>query len=323
VSPRRSRPSFRSLTPLQVRSYLKALERFGVKLGLDNVRALLQALGDPQQAYPCLHVAGTNGKGSVCAMLDAALRAAGRRTGLYTSPHLVDLRERIRVDGRMIGRADLGRLLGRLKGTIEELLGDGRLDAHPTYFEVLTALAFLYFAERKVDVAVLEVGMGGRFDATNVVRPEVAVITSIGLDHREYLGGTLAAIAGEKAGIIKPGLPVVCGPDRGPARAVIRARAAEAGAPFRPVLGPGRRLEEIPGPGRRRFRYTIDGQSHEFRPGLRGAHQGHNAAAAIAALSELGGAGRLAAVSPRAIRRGIETVRWEGRLEPGGRRPAV
>lgn len=305
---------------------MHALERFGVKLGLDNVGRLLEALGHPQRTFPSIHVAGTNGKGSVCAMLDAALRADGRRTGLYTSPHLVDVRERIRVDGRMIGRAELGRSLGRLKGTIEALLRAGRLDAHPTYFEVLTALAFLHFAEHKVDAAVLEVGMGGRFDATNVVTPQVSVITSIGLDHREHLGGTLAAISGEKAGIIKPGVPVVCGPDRGPALRVIRARAAELGAPFRPVFGRGRRLEAIPSPNGFRFRYAVDGEIYDFAPGLRGGHQGLNAAAAIAALRELdaaGGPGRIRRPSPEAIIRGLESVRWEGRLEIVGRRPDV
>lgn len=323
---RPSPPAFRPLTPSQGRAWLKALERFGVKLGLDNVRILLEALGNPHRAYPSIHVAGTNGKGSVCAMLDAVLRADGRRVGLYTSPHLVDVRERIRVDGRMISRAEMGRRLGHMKGTIEGLLRAGRLDAHPTYFEVLTVLAFRYFAERKVEAAVLEVGLGGRFDATNVVTPRVAVITTIGLDHREYLGPTLAAIAGEKAGIIKPGLPVVCGPDRGPARRVIRARAAELGAPFRPVLGPGRRLETIPSPRGPRFRYVIDGEIYEFAPGLRGGHQGRNAATAVAALHELdgaGGPGRIPRPSREAVIRGLESVRWEGRLEIVGRRPAV
>ncbi len=320
---RTPRPLFAPLSPSQARSWLRALERFGVKLGLDNVRMLLRALGDPHKAFPSLHVAGTNGKGSVCAMLDAALRADGRKTGLYTSPHLVDLRERIRVDGRMIGRAELGRLLGLLKGTIDGLLRDGRLDAHPTYFEVLTVVAFLHFAERRIDVAVLEVGMGGRFDATNVVTPLVSVITSIGLDHREYLGPTLAAIAGEKAGIIKPGVPVVCGPERGPALAVIRSRAAEAGAPFRPVWGKGRRWESIPTRAGLRFLYTIEGESYSFKPGLLGSHQGRNAAAAIAALRELGGSGRIPTPSREAIIRGLESVRWEGRLEIIGRRPTV
>jgi dihydrofolate synthase/folylpolyglutamate synthase len=163
--------------------------------------------------------------------------------------------------------------------------------------------------------------MGGRFDATNVATPLVSVITSIALDHREHLGDTLAAIAFEKAGIIKPGVPVVCGPDRGPALKVIKARAAELAAPFRPVFGRGRELLAAKVPGGIRFRYAADGEAYEFIPGLRGEHQGVNAATAIAALRELGRGG--APPSRRAILRGVESVRWEGRLEVVGRRPTV
>ncbi|MDD8026278.1 MAG: bifunctional folylpolyglutamate synthase/dihydrofolate synthase [Acidobacteriota bacterium] len=318
---RPSRSPFRPLSPSEVRAYLRALERFGIKLGLDNIRVLLHALGDPHLAFPSIHVAGTNGKGSVCAMLDAVLRADGRRTGLYTSPHLVDVRERIRVGGRMIGRAELGRLLGRIRGAIDGLLEAGRLDAHPTFFEVLTTLAFLHFANRKVDIAILEVGLGGRFDATNVVTPLVSAITSIALDHREHLGGSLAAIAGEKAGIIKPGVPVVCGPERGAARAVIKARAAELQAPFRPVFGRGRELLAARTPSGLAFRYASEGDVYEFVPGLRGEHQGVNAATAIAVLRELDRLGR--GPTRRAVMKGLTSVRWEGRLEVVGRRPAV
>jgi dihydrofolate synthase/folylpolyglutamate synthase len=319
--PASPRPPVRPLTPFQSRAYLRALERFGVKLGLDNIRVLLRTLGDPHLAFPSIHVAGTNGKGSVCAMLDAVLRADGRRVGLYTSPHLVDVRERIRVDGRMIGRPEFGRLLGLIRAAIEDLMAAGRLDAHPTYFEVLTTLALLHFAARKVDIAVLEVGMGGRFDATNIVIPLVSVITSISLDHREHLGDTLGAIAFEKAGIFKPGVPVVCGPDRGPALKVIKARAAELEAPFRPVFGRGRELLAAKDPAGMRFRYTVEGEAYEFVPGLRGEHQGLNAATAIAVLRELDRLGR--GPARKAVIEGIEAVRWEGRLEIVGRRPTV
>lgn len=309
------------MTPREGREYLRALERFGVKLGLDNIRALLGALGDPQRAFPSVHVAGTNGKGSVCAMLESILRAHGRRAGLYTSPHLVDVRERIRIGGRLIPRSDFARLLGRIRSTIEFLRSEGRLDAPPTYFEVLTTLAFLYFAEKKVDIAVLETGLGGRFDATNVVTPILSVITSIAKDHQEYLGRTLAAIAFEKAGIIKPGVPLVCGAAAGVAGRVIRQRARELGAAWLPVFGRGAALDEAKSPSGRRFRYELEGEMFEFSPGLRGTHQGVNGAVAIAAARALDRAWR--PLDKKAIVRGIERAEWEGRLEAVSKRPLV
>jgi dihydrofolate synthase/folylpolyglutamate synthase len=309
------------MTPRECREYLRALERFGVKLGLDNIRALLGALGDPHRAFPSVHVAGTNGKGSVCAMLESILRAHGRRAGLYTSPHLVDVRERIRIGGSLIPRSDFARLLGRIRSTIEVLRTAGRLDAPPTYFEVLTTLAFLYFAEKKVDIAVLETGLGGRFDATNVVTPLLSVITSISKDHQEYLGRTLAAIAFEKAGIIKPGVPLVCGVETGVASRVIRNRARELGAPWLPVFGCGGALDETKHPSGRRFRYELKGEVFEFSPGLRGTHQGVNAAVVVAAVRALHRVWR--PFDHQAIVRGIETVEWEGRLETVSKRPLV
>ena len=193
----------------ECRRYLQEVLGSGVKFGLDNVRTVLAALGNPHFAYPSVLVGGTNGKGSVCAMLAEVLSRHGFRVGLYTSPHLVLIEERVRIGGCPISRRDFCRLLSRLKELIPELIASGKLESPPTYFEILTILALQYLFEKKVDIAVLEVGMGGRLDATNVVTPLVSVITSVGLDHQEFLGRTLAEIAFEKAGIIKPWVPVV------------------------------------------------------------------------------------------------------------------
>ena len=202
---------------------LYGLERRKDKLGLEGTRALLQALGNPQDRFRSVHVAGTNGKGSVCARVASVLRAAGWRTGLFTSPHLVDFRERIRVDGQW---ADADRLAARLEHI--QSLPEGR---DRTFFEVCTALAFDDFAAREVEWAVVEVGLGGRLDCTNVITPEVSVITSIGLDHTEILGDTIERIAAEKAGILKPGVPVVNGAQDPRAAEVVRRMAAGCGAP--------------------------------------------------------------------------------------------
>ena len=225
------------MTPSECRDYLGRLQHFGIKLGLENISTLCAALGNPQTSFLSIHVAGTNGKGSVSAMLDRILRENGLKTGLYTSPHLVRVEERIRVHGTCIGPKRFRELLTRLKTVIDRLMSEGRLLYHPTYFEVLTALAFLEFAERRVDVAILEVGMGGRFDATNVVRPLVSVITTIAKDHEKHLGSTLREIAFEKAGIIKPGVPVVCGVRGGEAHREIRRVARERNAPVIEVFG--------------------------------------------------------------------------------------
>jgi len=226
-------------------AWLYSLQRFGIKLGLENIQRLLNELsrsgglqsaassadatvGDLEIALPykVIHVAGTNGKGSVCAMIDSICRARGYRTGLFTSPHLVTFRERIRVNGEMISEDAVADGLT----TIRNLVADW--DPHPTFFEVTTALAVKYFSEANIDVAILETGIGGRLDATNAIQSYVSVITQIGFDHEELLGTTLAEIANEKAGIIKPGIPVVCAPQQREAEEVIRARAAECKAPL-------------------------------------------------------------------------------------------
>jgi dihydrofolate synthase/folylpolyglutamate synthase len=309
------------LTSRDCREYLERLQLHGIKLGLGNIRALLSDLGDPQDVFPIVHVAGTNGKGSVSAMLAAILARHGFKTGLYTSPHLVRVEERIRVGGKLINNADFCRLLGVLRRRIGRLLKTGRLTSHPTYFEVLTALGLLYFREASVDIAVLEVGLGGRFDATNAVTPLLSVITSISRDHEEYLGKGLARIAGEKAGIIKPGVPVVCGCEKGVARSVIERRARAVRAPFRAVFDRPSGFRAAKGEAGYRFLYDSGQRVYLFRPGLSGYHQGRNAAVAVAAAEIVSDAWR--PLEPAGIVAGIERAHWPGRLELVSRRPDV
>ena len=301
--------------------YLQEILDSGIKFGLDNVHTVLLALGRPQQTYPTVLVAGTNGKGSVCAMLAGALTRQGFKTGLYTSPHLIHVEERIRIGESPISRPAFGRLLGRLKSVFEELVASGRLASPPTYFETLTLLAFLYFQEHKVDIAVLEVGMGGRLDATNVVTPLVSVITTVEKDHQEYLGRTRREIAREKAGIIKPGVPVVCGVDRGAARDVIQRTARRQGSPFVGVFDDPRAFLPMKTKNGWRFTFRWEGEKYGFTPGLPGEHQGRNAALAIAAWREIGR--RWHPVRKESILASIKETRWEGRLERVPGRPRI
>lgn len=309
------------MTSSECRDYLGHLQHFGIKLGLENIATLCATLGNPQNRFLSIHVAGTNGKGSVSAMLAGIMKEHGFRTGLYTSPHLARVEERFRVDGVPIPPGRLRALLARLKATIDGLMADGRLAYHPTYFEVLTALAFLEFAERHVDVAVLEVGMGGRFDATNVVRPLVSVITTIAKDHEKHLGSSLEKIAFEKAGIIKSGVPVVCGVRRGVALREIRRIAREREAPFIEVFGPGRTLEARPAGGGYRFVYEGGRGRYTFSLALAGRHQGTNAAVAIAVTEVVSRAWR--PLGKAKIVKAVRETRWEGRLETVCRRPLV
>jgi dihydrofolate synthase/folylpolyglutamate synthase len=309
------------MTPSECRDYLGRLQHFGIKLGLENIAALCLALGNPQNRFLSVHVAGTNGKGSVSAMLAAILRVHGHKTGLYTSPHLARVEERIRIDGRSIGPERFRRLLARLKDVIDRLMVERKLVYHPTYFEVLTTLAFLEFAERQVDVAVLEVGMGGRFDATNVVRPLISVITTIAMDHEKHLGTTLEKIAFEKAGIIKPGIPVVCGVRGGAALREIRRVARGRKAPLAEVFGRGRTLEARRTRGGYRFVHAGEGGRYVFSPGLAGRHQGANAATAIAAVEVLSRFWR--PFDKAKILTAVRDAHWEGRLETVHQRPLV
>jgi len=293
------------------------------KFGLGNIRVLAEALGQPQRAYPCAHIAGTNGKGSTAAMLDSILRAAGLHTGLYTSPHLERINERIRLDGENVSDADFAAAFARLAAAIESGIASGALAAHPTYFECLTAMAFDCFAQHAVDFGVFEVGMGGRLDATNLVVPEVAIITQIDFDHENYLGHSVEEIAGEKAGIIKPGAWVVSAAERPEARAVIARRCAEMDARL-VEIDTVYRIEEVRGESGC-YRAVVSG-AHSSRKialelPLPGRFQVRNAATAVAAARLL--AERGFPVSDEDIARGIASVRWPGRLERLAERPAV
>ncbi|HEV2386721.1 MAG TPA: folylpolyglutamate synthase/dihydrofolate synthase family protein [Candidatus Acidoferrales bacterium] len=293
------------------------------KFDLENIRSLTQALGQPHRRYPSAHIAGTNGKGSTAAFLDSILRAAGLATGLYTSPHLERINERIRVGGQPVPDEEFARSFTRVRQLIERLLATGELAAHPTYFECLTAMAFEVFARRPVDFAVLEVGMGGRLDATNVIKPEVAIITSIDFDHESYLGHSIEEIAAEKAGIIKPGIPVVSAAERAAARAVIVRRAEELAAP---VVEADRayRLEAVRSEGGSYRAVAVEvesGERIELAPSLEGRYQLRNALAAAAAARLL--ARRGFPLTRAAIERGIAQTSWAARLERMGERPAL
>jgi dihydrofolate synthase/folylpolyglutamate synthase len=284
-------------------AWLSGLEvAAGWDLKLERMRAALARRGHPEARWPALHVAGTNGKGSTAAMLDAVLRAAGHRVGLYTSPHLVDFTERIRVDGRTIPRDDVVALAGELRADLE------RAGLATTHFEFVTLLAFEWFARRAIDVAVVEVGLGGRLDATNVVGSLVTAITSIGIDHVEYLGADVASIAREKAGIARPGVPLVVGPVPPEAAPAIAAHARDVGAPVHRV--PGDAVLEDDGAGGLRFRGA--GVAWEgLRLALPGRFQRTNAGVALLALALV--RDRFPC-SADAVRRGLGMVRWPGRL---------
>jgi dihydrofolate synthase/folylpolyglutamate synthase len=263
-------------------AWLDALQGSGIRPGLGRMRALLRTLGRPERAYPSIIVAGTNGKGSTSATLASILNASGYRTGLYTSPHLVDMRERWMIGGAMIDQAPLDRSIDRLRA------GSERVGITPTYFEAMTLIAFIAFGDAKCDVAVLEVGMGGRLDATNVVRPIAALITPVGFDHTEYLGSTLRKIAAEKGGVIHRGAIVLTSNDDPQVVAVLRNRAQKFGNPFHLV--------------------TVG-----HRTPLRGGFQERNVGLAVRAAQEL--RALLPKITPQAIERGVAETRWRGRLE--------
>jgi dihydrofolate synthase/folylpolyglutamate synthase len=263
-------------------AWLYGLQRFGIKLGLENIRRLIAELHVDLACARVIHVAGTNGKGSVCAMIDSILRAQKYRTGLFTSPHLVTFRERIRVDGEMISEDAVANGLT----TIRDLVRNW--DSHPTFFEVTTALALKHFSNSKIDVAILETGLGGRLDATNALQSDISVITSIDLDHQQWLGQSLREIATEKAGIIKPKIPVVSAPQASDAEKVICSRAAECEAPMQFVH-----------------------ESYQKSPiGLSGDYQKQNAALAIAGLH----AAKIE-IDDFSIARGLASVDWPARFQ--------
>ena len=301
-------------------NYLQAvahLQRRGnevekIHLGLQRISAVMQSLNHPQARYPSLHIAGTNGKGSVAAMSESILRQAGWKCGLYTSPHLLTIGERIRVGGRQISPRRFADVATRIRQCERSLLRNHALDRRLTYFEFVTACAFLHFAEQAIDVAVIEVGLGGRLDATNIVSSRVCVITGVSHDHQDFLGKTLAKIAAEKAGIIKPGVPVISGCQPQEARRVVRRTARSADAPLVEVDRDCRiRITR-----ERRGRFTIDLKTpcrlyRGLHLSMAGEHQTRNAALAVAAVESLVDFPAQMAD----IRRGLAEVRWPGRLD--------
>ena len=289
--------------------YLDSLKGRGIRPGLGPVRSLLERIGSPQKRYKSILVGGTNGKGSISAILAAVLQAAGYRVGLYTSPHLVDFRERIRVDGAMIPEEALGELIRKVRRADREGV---------TYFEFATALAFVYFARCRVDVAVLEVGMGGRLDATNVARPELSIISNIAMDHAEYLGRRLEEIAREKAGIVRRGGVCITAARQAPALAAIDRICRDKGALLLRV-GHEIRIRAKAG-GLIDFR----GPALELTNlalALKGPHQRENTACALGALGILRGRGF--EIGDEAVRFGLKAVRWKGRLEIVAEHPTV
>jgi dihydrofolate synthase/folylpolyglutamate synthase len=290
--------------------YLYSLgnEVLTAKLGLERITALLQALGNPHRACRWVHVAGTNGKGSTCAMIEAGLRAAGIRTGLYISPHLVEPTERIQIAGRQVTRVQFATAFSKVHETAVGMLAAGEIDMHPTYFETVTAMAFVLFAGAKLDRVVLEVGLGGRLDATNVVNPELCVITPIDYDHQIFLGDTIQQIAGEKAGILKPGVPAVFAEQRPEAEAVLREHAQG-----KYTLSRDWPITDLAMDARgSRFRLHGPTGALDIVCPLAGEHQVENARVAAIALAELG-------VSPA----GIASACWPARLELVSERPEI
>jgi len=285
------------------------------KFDLENITVLAERLGRPDRAYPSAHIAGTNGKGSTAAFLESILGHAGFRTGLYTSPHLERINERMRINAEEISDKSFAEIFTRLQALIEELLAEHKLRAHPTYFECVTAMGFEYFARERVEFGVFEVGLGGRLDATNILLPAVTVITRIDFDHENFLGHSLKEIAGEKAGILKPGVAVVVAEQRSEASEVILARAKQLGSP---VIDTTRAIQITQESSQNGFfRASVvelsSGDSFEIAPSLSGRFQLQNAINALAAARQL--VERGFRISASDITEGIAKTVWPGRLE--------
>ncbi|PYT74978.1 MAG: bifunctional folylpolyglutamate synthase/dihydrofolate synthase [Acidobacteria bacterium] len=285
------------------------------KFDLENICVLAERLGRPERAYPSGHIAGTNGKGSTAAFLECILRHAGFRTGLYTSPHLESINERMRINGEEISDESFAAIFTRLQALIEELLATHKLRAHPTYFECLTAMAFEYFARECVESGVFEVGLGGRLDATNILSPTITIITRIDFDHENFLGHSLKEIAGEKAGILKPGVPAIVAPQAPKAREVILARANQVKCPVIETAQTFQITEDSSRNGFSRAQVTelSSRESFEIAPRLPGRFQLQNALNALAAARQL--AARGFRISADDITQGIANTVWPGRLE--------
>jgi len=305
-------------------SYLGEARSFGMKLGLDPMRDLAHRLGDPQKQLRFIHIAGTNGKGSTAAFCESCLRAAGNRVGLYTSPHLVTIRERFQVDRVPISEADFVAGMTIVRDAIAQMKGQA-----PTFFEITTALALWYFAREKVDWVVWETGLGGRLDATNIVNPDVCIITNIGLEHQQYLGGTLKEIAAEKAGIIKPGVPVVTAVDEGEPSEVIGEKV-ESLKCYSSWIGPHQAEGIGIRAGKQWARIEQNYDAREFVLGMLGAHQVENAACAVAAMDHIR-LGRVPGFNPPEhppitvdnVARGLAEATWPGRFEILSEHPLI
>jgi len=280
------------MTYAEAIQFLHGLRWFGAKFGLENTLRLAALAGNPQNQLRFIHVAGTNGKGSTCAMLESIYRAAGLRVGLFTSPHLVSFRERMQVNRQLIGEADVARLVDRVRPWLKGFASDN----YPTFFEVVTVMALRYFAEQKCDLVIWETGLGGRLDATNIVTPLASVITNVQYDHQKWLGNTLPQIAAEKAGIIKPGVPVITGADDPQALVVIQETAIQHCSPLTLVTP----------------EHTLHPPQDTLRLPLLGWHQRMNAAVALATVRELEAQ---LPVTEKAIRAGLTSVNWPGRLQ--------
>ncbi len=297
----------------QTLSYLESLIEFGVKTGLEHTAALAAMMGDPQNGFPSVLIAGTNGKGSTSAFLSTILKKAGYRTGLYTSPHLVDVEERIAVDGCPVARDAFAESMSRVRQTAEKAVSEGVVEEAPTYFESLTLACFDHFNRTGIDIGVLEVGLGGRMDCTNIVRPVLTAVTNVGLDHEKYLGHGLASIAREKGGIFRRGVPALTAAERPLVLEVLGREALRAGTVLSPQTG---RIET----GDSSWRLECGEGTLELPyPAIPGAHQIANASLAVRCCLTLRTLGW--PVGDDAIRAGIAEARWPGRLERVAERP--
>jgi dihydrofolate synthase/folylpolyglutamate synthase len=297
------------------------------KFDLAHMRVVLESMGHPEGDFPSVLIAGTNGKGSTAATLASILRASGLKTGLYTSPHLMRINERVRVDGSEIDDDCFARIYGEVDEVAQRLVTQGKLPWHPSFFEMMTAIAFAHFSQQKVDIAVLEVGMGGRLDATNVVEPLISVITDISLDHQKFLGNTVGEIAREKVGIIRPGGVVVTLPQQPEANDVIGNTILDLNAvgvsavPYVPPVSPASAEYRVPADEQRpgqapAYRYPLHVLGREIlvETSLTGRHQLRNIALAIAAAEQLGKKG-FAGITAESVERGIRETRWPGRFQ--------
>ncbi|MBN2135864.1 MAG: bifunctional folylpolyglutamate synthase/dihydrofolate synthase [Acidobacteria bacterium] len=314
--------------------FLYSISTFGIKLGLDTIRTITSALGNPQNDFKIVVVAGTNGKGSVCSMLSQVLQNSGYKTGLYTSPHLVHVRERVRIDDKMISEKDFISIVKEIAGHADRLFESGKLEQYPTYFEFITAVAFQWYKENKVDIAVMEIGLGGRFDAVNIVEPEISIITDIDLDHRKWLGDTLSKIAYEKAGVMRKNRITVTSVSKNNAFMELKKNAAEKRAIIHNALQEVTRTIDTVGVDKLerskknrlnnvRLRFekkftrmsfkTAENEYNGLIPALPGEHQARNISAVIRASEILREKGYK--ISKIAIIDAIELTNWQGRLE--------